>query len=252
MFTEAFPAFFLLTLLVWSNVCVRFPSLLRRMTLSLFSILALVSIFINTYQGLYNIYTSEWNFFPTWYVPANEYLFDWKYPQFLANLQNLAERNIEYRAKILHPYAPGDEITPDSPEVIFTGWSRLKESEYGDFRVSKGASIEVLFRLEVFDSNPDDILNLEILMGSHQAQQVTILVNGKKVGSIVTPKVLSPPTTYTFPVDPSIINFVRNNRGDPNEIAFVISDPAGFSDMPENKDTRAPGIGVWQLRLYAQ
>ncbi len=49
------------------------------------------SIAINTGQGLYNRATIRWNFYPE-IDPNPEYLFDWRYPQFMATPDKLEER----------------------------------------------------------------------------------------------------------------------------------------------------------------
>lgn len=50
-----------------------------------------------------------------------EYLFDWRYPQFLASEQSLQQRKIEHLEKWLPKYAPGDTLRYDSPEALFWG-----------------------------------------------------------------------------------------------------------------------------------
>lgn len=56
------------------------------------------SIFVHSYQGLYNEYTAQWNVEPN-IDKYPEYLFDWKYPQFLHNQKRHEKRLIEFRRK---------------------------------------------------------------------------------------------------------------------------------------------------------
>ncbi len=58
----------------------------------------LLAIWINTYQGLYNKYTIQWFLNPN--IDTHpEYLFDWKYPQFLHNKSRHKQRLEEYKNK---------------------------------------------------------------------------------------------------------------------------------------------------------
>lgn len=74
----------------------------RRRTFRLFVMILLVlggiGIYINTYQGLYNYNTVLWNVDPDIdYHPG--YAFNWRYAQFLANPESLAERAALHRQR---------------------------------------------------------------------------------------------------------------------------------------------------------
>lgn len=56
------------------------------------------SIFVHSYQGLYNEYTAQWNAEPN-IDQFPEYLFDWKYPQFLHDQARHEKRLIEFRQR---------------------------------------------------------------------------------------------------------------------------------------------------------
>jgi hypothetical protein len=98
LFTEALPAVILLTFLAWRS----FESLgkkTRRAFAISMSFLMLVSVFINTYQGVYNRHTTAWNTSPN-IDSFPENLFDWRYPQFLASPAQLDARNEAHDLKI--------------------------------------------------------------------------------------------------------------------------------------------------------
>jgi hypothetical protein len=97
LITDALPAMLILTLLVWQQAQLQLSIVLRRSVVALFVGLTATAIFINSYQGLYNIYTMEWNMRPN--IDTHlEYLFDWKHPPFLASSESLRERERSSRS----------------------------------------------------------------------------------------------------------------------------------------------------------
>ena len=96
LMADAFPALALLTVLVCNRVIQLKPPRLYRVIATSFIILSAASVFINTYEGLYNVNTIAWNAAPN-IDQHPQYLFDWRYPQFLASPQMLEERNIEFQ-----------------------------------------------------------------------------------------------------------------------------------------------------------
>jgi len=91
LLTDVMPAWILLTLLVWEHTGLTASITLRRATSAIFLGLSLISIAMHTYQGLYNPVTGLWNTSPN-IDSYPEYLFDWKYPQFMATPERLQER----------------------------------------------------------------------------------------------------------------------------------------------------------------
>lgn len=69
---------------------------------SITGVLICFSIFINSYQGIFNKYSALWNGSPN-IDDFPEYLFDWKYPQFLHDQQRhegrLKEHDLKYPTK---------------------------------------------------------------------------------------------------------------------------------------------------------
>lgn len=96
LFTDALPSMLLLTLLVADSIKSS-PPVVRRISGGLFVLLTIWSVFIHSYQGMYNVHTKMWNIYPGWDV---HYVLDWKYPQFLASEERLIQRNIEYEERL--------------------------------------------------------------------------------------------------------------------------------------------------------
>ncbi len=89
LLVESFPAWVILTGLICSEI-----ALFAHQAIPfgiLFRALAGLGIFINSYQGLYNLSTWEWNAMPRSLGndPKNNY--DWRYPQFLASPEMIQE-----------------------------------------------------------------------------------------------------------------------------------------------------------------
>lgn len=244
MFTDALPALILLTLLIWNKILTLMPLLHCRIMLSIFILLAGVSIFINTYQGLYNTYTVDWG--DPW-----QNLFNWKYPQFLASHRLLAERDIEEQENSLQPYTLGDTIYPGRRNAIFSSWYWTEGSRYGEFRWSRGPWAKILFKLESPDiTGGENSMILELSIGAYQKQHVEIFFNGEKIGALVHENFS--PSTYPFLIDNSTLNVDRNTVNAYNTIEFLIPDAIHPASVPRGQDRRALGISVWQVRLYSE
>jgi len=90
--TDVMPGVFLLTLYTWPT------EIKGRISVTAVGALAVASIFgivINSGQGLFNSYTALWNAEPS-VDEYPEYVFDWSYPQFLANRSGHERRLIKH------------------------------------------------------------------------------------------------------------------------------------------------------------
>jgi hypothetical protein len=124
LLTETLPALVLLTIIVWKTVSTTASLSWRRMGATGYVVLGIVGIFIHSYQGLLNLNTFRWNgeIAPDMNRRV-DYVFDWRYPQFLATSQSICDRNREYLLETLTggfitvaPYYLGDWITHSSGE----------------------------------------------------------------------------------------------------------------------------------------
>lgn len=90
---DCLPGLLLLTLFRWPSVSTAMACRLRS-TVLLISVL--FSLFANAWQGMFNIYTAHWSNAPDIDVYP-EYLFDWKYPIFLANERGHRLRAFQFK-----------------------------------------------------------------------------------------------------------------------------------------------------------
>ena len=85
LMSDALPGLFLL-------LCVTLSSARnKKITVAIAVPLFIVSIWINAWQGCFNPYTDEWNADPN-VEKFRQYLFDWRYPQFLHDARRHDER----------------------------------------------------------------------------------------------------------------------------------------------------------------
>lgn len=244
LFTDAFPALMLLTLLTWRIVLKTIARNLRCLVIGLLILLGGISIFINLYQGLYNHYTVQWSSYPIWGLET-DYMLDWKYPQFLANPDLLAQRSREYQAKMLQPYKIGEIIEPAfSKKAIFDGWySAAYHPEIGQhYRWSQGRRFRIDFQIDSHEDIFKEQFILQLKLGAFQEQSISIAFNDRFLGTI-TQRGMEP-SWYEFSIEGS---FLRNtNEYDPYQhLEFTISNPAD----PEHGKTWEIGISIWELRL---
>jgi hypothetical protein len=186
LLTETYPVFAALTGMAWAAASRQerqgpgtFP---RAMLIGL----GVVAIWINAWQGLHNRYTTEWNVQPSVdHYP--EYIFDWRYPQFLAKRTLLYARSIEHAHLRLSDRTP----VPANPTTLvvqgaagdqaaLVGWGAPDQG----VAWARGSRAAVLFRSQAWpaDQPPDLVLGLRGPDGT----RARVLVNDREVGTIRT------------------------------------------------------------------
>ncbi|HSR33228.1 MAG TPA: hypothetical protein VLY63_21895 [Anaerolineae bacterium] len=94
LMTDVLPGLFLLTLYTWPTTT---KGTAAKILVAGLVVTALFSVFVNSGQGLFNRWTATWNSTPSVDVYP-DYVFDWKYPQFLANERGQEQRLIRHAA----------------------------------------------------------------------------------------------------------------------------------------------------------
>jgi hypothetical protein len=97
LLVESFPGWIILTGLVWLELS-KHPAQRRIMAVCL-GLLFGAGIYINSFQGLYNWSTWEWNATPGSLGERPENHYDWRYPQFLANPEMIERMKEEQRER---------------------------------------------------------------------------------------------------------------------------------------------------------
>ena len=251
MLTDIIPALLLLTVITWGKAVTTASKWLRGTLLISFIVLAFASIFINTHQGLFNPSTADWNWAAKMmYNP--QYLFDWKYPQFLANPKMIKALEAERKYIALNPYKPGQEILPNSKRAIYLGW-HLPEANF-TIIWSDEKSAKILLKIRPKDYEGISTLNLVINAATYQPQKINVLINGSEVGVIDSQEHLTP-LTYTLPIDMSILGLddkssLKSKRVEIEFFSPQASIPAAV-DPNLNPDPRSLGMSLHWLKIVA-
>jgi hypothetical protein len=238
--TEGLPAVVLLTALLWQDISEGLSRTRRRIVIAGYLTLGMLGILINSYQGLYNLNTAAWNGTMLPDVDREpSYLFDWRYPQFLASSGALCAKNREY---VLRTAAEPSEVAwgevighrESDARVVFIGWSQPE----AQWRWSDCTSAALRIRLGAVD--PQGTYHLQIAAGSYGAQNVAVYVNGAHAGDLTFPGPPTPPAERSLIIPGSLL------KADAvNEIRFEI--PGAV--FPDNGDPRLVGLAFTQLRL---
>ena len=244
LFTDVVPSCILFTLLLWKNLA-EHDALWRRRAIVLGASLAAFGMFINTYQGLNNWATAEWNADPH-IVEHPEIVFLWKYPQFLASSRQLTARSLHYQRQRLQAYQIGQKLFPESSCAIFVSWFGVEYSSEGRaFRWSKGANAEVLFRLKPFQAKP--MMMLELTVGAYlRPQTLNVHLNGQFIG--VCEVTSFDPQKCSFSFEAALLH--PSNSSQENHLTFEISKPLDISNAPRGVYWREIGISFWRLKFY--
>jgi hypothetical protein len=240
LLTDGLPALVLLTALLWQDIS-QIASRSRRMTMiAAYLALGLLGIFINSYQGLFNLNTVAWNGTILPDVDRNpSYLLDWRYPQFLATSDALCARNREF---MLRTAAEPSEVALDEPighrdsdqRVVFIGWSQPE----AHWRWSECTTATLRLKLGTVD--PQGTYHLQITAGSLGIQNVGVYVNGVHAGDLIFPGPPSPPAVRSLVISGALIE-----SDAVNEITFEIPG----ATFPHNGDPRLVGLAFTQLRF---
>jgi len=172
--TDVLPGLFLLTLYAWPT---NFKPLLAKACYGLLLVSSIFAMAVNTGQGLFNRYTAAWNAAPK-IDQHPEYLFDWGYPQFLANKDGHASRLIAHKAGGLPVISPGETFDHKSNSFIYLGWSDPEPRH----RWSDAKSSRIIFKIVHFEKF-EGVLRLNF--GTLGKQKITILMNGSEIYSDV-------------------------------------------------------------------
>ena len=137
----------------------------------------LLAIHINTYQALFNPYGMHWNVEPNVDLYP-EYLFDWRYPQFLHNQARHERRLSEFYSQQLPKITGLINVSYDSEQAAFDGFYELEPG----FRWSEGHAAKLHL---VLDEQTQQALRgeIELLAGFLDKQRLLIGLNGEQVYS---------------------------------------------------------------------
>jgi hypothetical protein len=233
------PALFLITVILWSQLIKHDRSRLQLGLAMPFLLLGFVAIFIHSVQGLFNIKTVLWNAIPN--IDENpEYLFDWRYPQFLTTRDAFHDRLLDHYYSVLEEdpdlidtYQIGDLLSPgrDFQNAYYVGWwsASLDESW------TEIETVRILFRPR--ERHYDGTYTLEISAGSYGTQVAEVTLNKELIGTVTFS---GSEATYILDFEGSFIETRKLN-----ELAIFLPQ----SQQPDFSDLRDYGLRYWPHQL---
>ena len=170
LLTDILPGLFLLTIYTWP---VAFGGVRSRFAIAILTLAIVFSVYVNSYQGLFNRYTVEWN------VPSpgrdTHTLFNWSFPQFLHSEERQVARLVQICAISCLPVLPSEALSFASDKVRFINWSSAENTQ----RWSSGTSSSIVFRL---DQRREEFKGeLSLVAGSLEEQRIGIFLNDAKI-----------------------------------------------------------------------
>lgn len=236
---DVLPGLLLVTAVLWprSTETVR-----AKASVITFALLALVSIWIHTVQGLYNPYTRFW------YIQPNidstpEIVWDWSYPQFMASESRHEDRE-ENRLPVLPPLQRGMEYGPKAPELGFVGWStgfwspgisldgfRLGSPPWSSEdkrRWTEGHRARIVFEMEE-SSVPEAGGRLALRLDTYGPQEIYASVNGVAVSTTLTEAASEEirEARLSLAIKPNLLHEGRN------ELVFLLPGAATVGQVTE-------------------
>jgi len=173
----------------------------------------LLAVYINWYQGLFNVYGYQWNVQPgVDRFPRT--IWDWRYPQFLHSGERHNQREREFQLAGLAPVAPGESLGFGDDRLAFVGWHEA----WPALRWSRGATSEIYFRIDARDHYRGE---LRLRAGFQGRQRVTVSLNGSEIavfdgdGQVPVERVIPFDPALLSAVDVNVIRFQFSNAGEP-------------------------------------
>ncbi|MCP3959827.1 MAG: hypothetical protein GY719_18420 [bacterium] len=242
LFTEALPAFLLLSVLVARTAREALPGRARRLAGAAFLATAAFAAFVHSHQGLYNVYSILW----CEGIDRDESrIFDWRHPQFLASADSLGVHEREHELLARPPYRLGEPILPTSESAIFEGFS-LPEGG-GAWRWSSSRDPSILFKVD----EPLPVAEAYVLVieaGTYQPQQIQVSLNGTHLGVLSSDRNWDP-AVYRFAVAPETLKRARRSRQPARIFEFDLEIPGAVLVGDDEGSRRWLGLCLRRLEL---
>lgn len=233
---DALPGIFLCAVMLSP---VKITRISTRLGILLVTPAALFSIYVNSYQGLFNHYTALWNGDPC--VDQNpRYLFDWRYPQFLHSAQRHSWRLSEYH-RILIGYeaalSDGVDFTRNGLPLFIKDLRGLSgEEPWGRW---SDAYVSSSIRFEFFEPLPDRFtLELEAnAFGPNIGRDLKVNIGSRTYDAHI------PEGNFSVALD------VDLGEEKANIIEFIPPAPTSPKELGLSEDGRKLGIGFIRMRI---
>ncbi len=184
LLTESLPGWVFLSLIVMQIARPQLNGLFGASIRVLLGVFIVTGIFIHTLQGLFNENTMLWN--TTANVNyINNYVVDWRYPQFLASPNQLKEIQRERVFNELPSVGLKHSVLADSPDVMFEHFTDAENYEdKGAIRWVKGGYGRIIFKFNPDALNSTQPVQVLSYVEAVCQQEVSIYLNEEKIGII--------------------------------------------------------------------
>lgn len=97
LFVDSLPSLVLLSFLLYGRIGqIDSGRLFKRLAIAAYALSGVFAIWVNSYQGLYNEWVVMWNKIPPLGDNVKKFVLDWRYPQFLADADDIKGRIVDY------------------------------------------------------------------------------------------------------------------------------------------------------------
>lgn len=187
LMADILPALLLLALLVWKAWPAHVVRRWNHPALGLLVATGVIAIWINVSQGLWNRAVVNWNIVPD-IDRYPEYLFDWRYPQFLASIAVQPRREADHVINQLlrqQPMLTPTGLLPIDAPGLWLDWYMPEESGGERFRWSRGETSSIIIRMD--ETLRHEPLGLSFALGTNGPQRIMVWLNGVPMGNVVHP-----------------------------------------------------------------
>ena len=152
-----------------------------RPRISAFMLLGLFSIWIHTYEGLYNIHTPRWNGVLAPNIDTHpEMAFDWSHLQIGTSATAICSYHAAFQEQQLadmaqRPIRLQDEVRVEQDGVLYVGWTSPAPATPTPILWSECEQADVRF---VWSDQTNGALQLDLLLQSSATNTIEIAING--------------------------------------------------------------------------
>lgn len=227
LLTDVIPALILITVLLWSEAQKTLALTSRRIILITCIILAIPSVFLNSYAGLFNKTIPLWNE-NAFYDRFPEFLNSWRYPAFLASPNLLVKRDKEIKAKYPPIMLIEDACYNKDGQPTILPYEAVDKYGTNVWRELEGIYTETAFRLDLSEIGEATRLQLQLNIKKNSNKRIRVILNGKNIGNL--PRGKHNHIIHFYPVRRKLLKEVN--------ILRLMPPP------PKRKDAKRPVINV--------
>jgi hypothetical protein len=211
--TDAIPPLILMAVLAWSEVQRSLDLNKRKFIIVVCIILAIPSVYINSYTALFNETVPVWND-DAFYDRFPEYLYSWRFPPFAATSELMARRDKEIRMKYPPIFLIEDICYQRDGQQEIASYKSLDQFGTNVWRSLKGVSTETSFQVDLSEVADNEQLDLEMQLRKNSEKKIQVFLNGKKIG-IMPRGTHDHSTVYAFTVRTNLLEEVNILRFEP-------------------------------------